>query len=364
MVWVGVSIMGLYTILAVWGALSSFTTPKSSCMFAVSQNENKIYRYIQDSATGYLRELTPAVNIPGEPGGATYAASYNEQRDFLVVNELSKTLSLFHFKQHNCELEYFSTVDTGVSPTRATTDNKNRYMYVTNMGDNTISQFRINPQDGHLIPLAPNNIFSVGDLGYFTPSALRINEAGTFGILVLRDMNIAVSLSIDQSTGQLSMVTNSQINTGIQPRTPKFDNSGHVLIPSFRDNSLYVYDYESQTGKLAFKQKLNSGGAYPLSGVFLDSTHFYLSNLETNDISLFEFTQFGEYEFISSMKFGVDFFRGGRPVADKYHHAYIAAGSNKIWQFSIESDSSLKLLPIASVTTGNSTYNLVLMDHN
>lgn len=327
------------------------------CAYAVNQRSNNINCYTVNATSG---QLTPT-GKPVDSGGfsPSDAGSYNNNHFFYVLNEQSNEISLFKIDQSNCHLNFMHKVSTGIMPKRITFDISKRFAYVPNNLENTISQFSVDPDNGELRPLVPSKILAGG----ITPSSIKIEPQNKLAFVIYKSEATMAVFRIDQINGELSMIPNSKVKTGIGPMSPKFDNYGHILLPNYSENTISVYTYNADSGQVQFIHKISSHGAMPITGTFHpDGNHFYVSNIGSWNIALFNITANGNYEFIGLVESS---FAAGPPVFDHYGHSYIASSNERLVRsYKVESNYFFTPLPLPPVTTEVTPYYFTYADPN
>lgn len=319
-----------------------------ACVFLASANQNELARYTMDSKTGALTQINGYIDAHGI--APEFVTTYNDNKNLMTVNRMSSTLSLFKLDSKSCNLIFMGNTTTGMEPSRAT--QVGQYLYVANNSSNSISQFKINT-DGTLTKLT---IPELRLTNFTNPSGIKADPSGKYLMVVSKTMNKVMSLLIDNKTGQLSQVSGSLIQTGISPKSPKFDKYGHVIIPSAGENKLNIYNFNPNTGILSSFQTISSYGVTPQSGTFIDDTTFCLANLNTNAVSIFKYNG-TNYVFEKNI---TTLTQGGPPILQD-GYLYMTGNSNQLITFQRTANDEFKQLRV--MNTLNNPYNLVFVNH-
>ena len=105
-------------------------------------------------------------------------------------------------------------MSTGNHPYSVTVDPSGHTAYVTNLGSDTVSQYRIDAT-GTLTPLSPPTV-STGT----EPSSITVDPSGHTVYVMNRDSNTISQYSID-ATGTLTPLSPPTVSTGMVPiRSP------------------------------------------------------------------------------------------------------------------------------------------------
>jgi 6-phosphogluconolactonase (cycloisomerase 2 family) len=131
-----------------------------------------------------------------------------------------------------------ATVVSGTSPTGVTVDPSGRFVYVTNFGGNTLSQFNIGA-GGVLLPMNPASVLTGAQPGLATIGA-------TEQYAYVTNFNAGNAGSVSQYTvgvaGGLTLASAAPVATGKGPSMLVFDGTGRfAYVPNIFDNTVSQY---------------------------------------------------------------------------------------------------------------------------
>lgn len=157
--------------------------PTGNFLYAVNQDQGTVSMFTINQTTGLLTPTTPAwVDTGSDP--FAIAVSPNGKFAYVANNSSGPTQGVW---------QYTITPGTGVltpntpaslgagnGPTAVVVDPSNRFAYVTNRTDNTISMYTINPTTGNLSP-NQTDVFPGGTMGTGSqPFRILFDSAGKF----------------------------------------------------------------------------------------------------------------------------------------------------------------------------------------
>jgi 6-phosphogluconolactonase len=242
----------------------------------VSNLSNNISSYSIDSGTGTLTCVSSSTTIPCSPfqiGSGALNMKVAPSGNFLYVSVgvgiAGSTGSIEVWPLVNGALnpgtstEFPQVVPAGTSPYGMAIDPSGNYLYVSNYGDNTISEYTIN-SDGSLTPLA-----TVGaGLGIlFGPVNLLVNNAGTYLYVANETGSTVVAYAIDSSNGSLSLIqTDYAATTAGTPSFLALDAAGNYLFVANDSNpQIESFSVDANTGGLTAVASYPQGGSAALS---------------------------------------------------------------------------------------------------
>jgi len=242
----------------------------------------------------------------------------------------------------------------GTNPIDIAIDPTCRFMYVTNNGSNTVSQFSINQSTGALTSIA--TAVATGSL----PQGIAVDPTGRF-LYVANSSAASPSLSsisqysINQTTGALTAMATATVATGTQSYNLAIDPTGRFLYSSnFGANTVTQFSINQSTGALTYGSVINSNGfpeeiAVDPTGrfVYVGSTNGtvgqYLINQTTGALTSIGTITVGSPSGIYDLVIDPT----GRFV-------YLAHyGENTIGQYSINQSTGVLTLITTPVSTGN-----------
>jgi 6-phosphogluconolactonase len=205
-----------------------------------------------------------------------------------VVNNGNNTLSQFAVDPSGTlSLLAVPSVATGKNPRSITVDPTSHYVYVTNLTDNTVSQYVIQ-SDGTLAPNSPATVAT----GH-SPWALAISPAGNWAYVVNSTDDTISQYSIN-SSGVLVPANPAPVATGLEPWNVTLSPNGKYAYVSNHGTSttagmsISQYSIGSSDGALTplTPGSLPSASNYP-GGIAVDavSAHAYVANIPSNSVS-------------------------------------------------------------------------------
>jgi 6-phosphogluconolactonase len=177
-------------------------TPDQNLLLAPDLGMDKLMVYKPDKATGKLHVPEKAY-VSAEPGdGPRYCEFHPNGRFCYVINELSSSVSLLHYRAGSRSFSLEQKVST--LPTDDTGPNfcadlhitpDGCYLYASNRGHDSITAFAIDPHTGELEWRA---CFSCGGR---TPRNFALSLSGRYLLVANQDSDNLVSFRIDYATG-------------------------------------------------------------------------------------------------------------------------------------------------------------------
>jgi 6-phosphogluconolactonase len=233
----------------------------------------------------------------------------------------------------------------GNSPSSVVVHASNRFLFVANQVDSTISLFRIDSTSGTLTEVLPRT-----NAGLF-PSAMTMDAGGNFLFVANQGSNDVTVFSVS-STGALSQVSNFSV--GSVPAGLAITSSGNFLfvpVPNF--SSIYAFSVSS--GALQFVGSFFVVNG--VAGIAVDpgGNFLYATNPSANTVSGFAIQPGGTLSPVP----GVTFAAGTVPVAAAVDlsgkYLYVAnSGSTVISQYTIDATTGdLTALTKTAATAGS-----------
>ncbi|MCB4807001.1 lactonase family protein [Tamlana sp. 62-3] len=172
-------------------------------LFVADLGRNAIYQYVLNEGE-YKLQSEAIVNAVGNPGPRHFTISQNGTFIY-VINEYENSITSIKRDDSN-----FKTIDLDTTLMSNTTEenfsadihlSKNqKYLYVTNRGENTVAVFNRNTETGTIEKI--QNISVEGDW----PRNFTIDPTGTFLLVANRRSNNISVFKINQNNGQLSFL--------------------------------------------------------------------------------------------------------------------------------------------------------------
>jgi len=144
-----------------------------------------------------------------DPGSGPRHIAFPPPGKFVyVLNELKSTITCFSYEPKSGMMHKMQTISTlpasfagENTAAEITADANGRFLYVSNRGDNSIVLFRINPDDGRLIPV--EWVSSGGKI----PRNFELDPTGKWLFVANQDSDNIVLFQVDQSSGQLNQTS-------------------------------------------------------------------------------------------------------------------------------------------------------------
>jgi 6-phosphogluconolactonase (cycloisomerase 2 family) len=235
---------------------NSTTTPGQLLVFSIDQTTGELtpadagVAAPTDSVPGnYTSDVAMTVN----PADTPFVFATNQFRPLLGLAGFA-----FNTPPILGNLTPLSTwqVPTGNAPVWVTVDPFDRFVYVSNMADGTITGYGLNKVSGALTPLNSGTAFSAGFTAGANPGAMAIDPTGRFMYVTDTANAQLVLLAIDPTTGVLSPVTGSgspyTTDAGAAaPFAVSIDPSGHfVYVGNTALGTISMYTADPITGAL------------------------------------------------------------------------------------------------------------------
>ena len=120
------------------------------------------------------------------------------------------------------------------------------FAYVTNLLDNTVSIYTVNPCTGNLTPTTPDTIPTGNG-----PFGMAVDPSAKFAYVInVYDSTVSM-YTVNSSTGNLTPTTPPTIATGVTPEDVIVDPSGKfVYVTSRNNNTVSMYTINRSTGLL------------------------------------------------------------------------------------------------------------------
>jgi 6-phosphogluconolactonase (cycloisomerase 2 family) len=228
-------------------AIQVIPDPSGHFLFALNGNDNTISTYYIDPIGGGLTDastltvpIVPVVNGTGV-GSLPYEGTIDPTGRFLyVANNLDNTVTSFSVNTATGALTEIGTpTNAGNGPTMVLTDRSGKFLYVVNNIDGTISGFAINATTGALTALATVPAFpaTAGNSPFFgaVDPSNKYLYVGNFGDDTLS------GFSINTTTGALTAIAGSpfSVAAGAGPYGVAFDPATKYLyVGNFNNESV------------------------------------------------------------------------------------------------------------------------------
>ena len=188
-------------------AHSVVPSPEGQFLYACDLGSDKIWIFQIDPTTGELAAAkAPFALVPPGSGPRHIVLSADGQYAY-VNNEMGLSTSVFSRDPSNGSLELLETVPTRMNPSASANGLSSaaillhpngQWLYVTSRGNDTVSHYSINPQDGTL------TLVEEVPAGVEIPRGAAIDPSGQWLLVAGQKDHRIVSLSIHPETGVLA----------------------------------------------------------------------------------------------------------------------------------------------------------------
>lgn len=253
-----------------------------SYLYAVNSFSVNVASYTIDGGTGGLMPNGPAASVGPLPQGLALMPHFGFA---FVASEVNG--SVFRLQLDALDGRPTTLGETGVGNGAAglALDASQRFLYVSNGLDNTLSMLSVNATDGSLAPVAAP-IASGGT----SPGPMASDPTGRFLYVIERDGGSIGSYQIDSSTGVLSPTSvPSVLSGGLTPSQIAVHPSGRFLyVTNSGSTNVAAFDIDAATGNLSLIAATPTGS---LPGpIALDPRGRFLliGNRNSGDISVYD----------------------------------------------------------------------------
>lgn len=180
------------------------TTPDNRFVIAADLGLDSLFVFPFDPSTGRISENQVRIQKTKAGAGPRHIRFHSDGRHLYVVNEIDSTVGVFAFEQTRGsvqEVDSISTLPSGATgPNNAAEielDPEERFLYVSNRGDDSISVFRVE---------AGGTLKRLGSFasGGASPRMFVIDPTGRYLIAANEQSDDIVVLQINGKTGELS----------------------------------------------------------------------------------------------------------------------------------------------------------------
>jgi DNA-binding beta-propeller fold protein YncE len=224
----------------------------------VGTSQGSVSQYSIDPSTGALSPKTPASVAAGAaPGGIAVTA---DGKSAFVANIRPDTVSQYDVDPLSGALspKVPPSVPAGSNPQRVAVAPDSKSVYVTNSGDETVSQYDIDSLSGVLLPKVPASV--AAGIG---PQGIAVTPDGKSGYVTNPGCdnsnvceNSVSQYDIDPASGKLSPKTPAKVFPGVSPTgiAVSFDGrSAYVANAAGNPGKVSQYDIDPSTGTLSPK---------------------------------------------------------------------------------------------------------------
>jgi 6-phosphogluconolactonase len=250
----------------------------------------RVGAYAIDPATGGLSFLN-AVSSGGN--GPAHVSIDATDRFVFVANYGDGTVSVLPVGTAGKLSPPVQTLVVGAQAHMAVADPSNRFVFVPCKGSDYVAQFVFDGSTGRLTPNAVPRVATAAGAG---PRHLAFHPNGKVAYLINELDNTMTAYAFDARAGTLAAIetrsTLPAVFTGKDTAAEVWvDPSGAWVLGSNRgDDSLVVFAVDPEAGTMTLKGHTKAGGVAPRDFAFDPSGSFvYVANQKTSGVSTFRF---------------------------------------------------------------------------
>lgn len=256
-----------------------------------------------------------------------------------VANSGDNTVSVYTVNGENGLLRANGYALVKSEPLGVTVTPGGQFMYVVNSGSADISAFSVNTSNGTLTAIL-GSPFATGT----TPSAAATDPAGKFLYVANRGSADVSAFKINPTTGALTAVSGSPFPAGSSPAALEVDPSGKFLyVANSGSDSVSAYTIDGADGALnEISGSPFAAGVAPAGLAVAASGKFvYVANNGSNDVSGYQLnTTTGVLKSISGSPFAAGTKPSAIAIDPATKFAYVAnSGSNNVSEYSINTET-------------------------
>ena len=204
-------------------------------------------------AVSVVQHTGSSVNRDRQQGPHAHCILMDKANRYAFAVDLGiDKIVVYRFNQKKGELAQHGTVPTkpGAGPRHLTFHGNNRFAYVINELDSTISTYTYDPRRGLLNPQQTISTLPQGFADASFCADVHVSPDGKFLYGSNRGHNSIAVFSIDQKSGQLTLVEHVS-TSGNWPRNFVIDPTGtYLLVANQRSDSVVTFRINKSTGKL------------------------------------------------------------------------------------------------------------------
>ena len=273
------SIILPFAILGVMGGASALF---GQAVYVANFGSNNVSAYTITAATG---ALTGVAGSPFAAGTAAFGVAVDPSGRFVYVTNVGDN-TVSPFAANSGVLTTIgAAVATGPTPAGVAVDPLGRFLYVANAGGaGTVSAFTITNGVGALTPVTGSPYAAGG-----TASGVVVHPTGLY-VYVTNAFSGNVSMyKVNPSTGALTPLTPATVVAGAGPNGVAVDPTGRFLYVANGGGTVSGYSINSLTGALTSLGAATSTGGTNPQGLAVDPTgkYLYVANKNSNNVSGF-----------------------------------------------------------------------------
>jgi len=256
--------ISLFTI-APGGALTEVTprTPAGITPAFLVMDSTGSYLYVGNAASNNISAfsissssgaLTP-VGTPTQLGISPLNMVLSSSGNLLFVTGAGSPGWIEVFSLNAGALSLVQVARTGTNPYGLAVDPSGTHLYAANFGDNSISEFTINPGSTPVLTELSGSPFGEA---YTSPVALLVDNSGKY-LYVANEGSGNLGAYAIGSDGGLTLLTSSPFTTNAQPSVIANDPKGpYVFVGNQKGSAIQVFSLSPGSGSLALI------GSYPV----------------------------------------------------------------------------------------------------
>jgi 6-phosphogluconolactonase len=303
--------------------------------FVPNMVDGTLSAYTVNSSTGQLRHNGYQL-VGGFPGSVVVEP---RNKFVYVANSEDSTITAFAIDQFAgmSPISGSPFKDDG-NPLALAVDPSGTYLYSANSGSGTVVAYLINSSTGALTPLASAGPGS---------SALAIDPSGHFLFVANQAANNISAFIIAVDSGALSPITGSPFTPGMSPSAVAVDSAGRLLfVANSGSSNVSVFSITAGTGGLSqvTGSPFPTGAGMEISGIAVtpDGKTVYVSNFGSSSISALSVAASGTLAPVTGSPFLVDSDPRALQVDPSGKFAFVPAlTACEVEVYSIAADGSL-----------------------
>lgn len=262
---------------------------------------------------------------------------------FYTVSWIGNAIKIFKRDEQTLDLIGQQEISTGVNPWMLTFTPNQQCAFISNYGENTISQFKVDKNSGVLSDAGKYHD------SYIKPAHTIISPDGKYMVVVHEGNNLIASYQINYNDCSLQETGYTATNHLLVPTRGKILND-NLYINNSGNNQLVHYKLGSD-GSLSYRSSFDLDGIEPMSLSIFDNSYVYCPLRSSNKVEIIkidpnsgDLTKLGV---VDSHGYGP---RSATIDASKMHIYVTNQFSNQISEFIINSETG----GISYITTVNS----------
>jgi 6-phosphogluconolactonase len=272
------------------------TTNSSTYLYAAIPASNQIVVYREDPNSGLLTVL---VGSPITAGPGVQSIAIHPSKKFMyAANSGESDVSLFTIATGGALTEVTPRTIVGSAPNLLAMDTAGTFLYVSNLGSNTISVFSITASSGALTPVAAP--FSIGG----SALNMKLSPAGDVLFVTIGGNPGFVESFSNPSSGN---PTPTSIQTGVNPNGLAIDPSGtYLYTANTGDNSISAFTIGTNGALTAIAGfPLGETFSAPLA-LFVDKSgkYLYVANEGSANLAAYGIGSDGGLTLLTNSPFG------------------------------------------------------------